>query len=329
MISSLILTIATCLSGVQSISNADNLGSISSEASDIIEKAASAYDYSAFDLDENAQSSLAKQKLFAYEKEQGTLGKIGERKVSSLIESSLDYTYFANMDELYLKEAGSAERIAYEQSVAGFKSALSGIDVGTLSVCRPSDVPAISTTRVDSSHQSIYGTGGGSSATYEAIPIYEYEEANIAFADEGFVDGAKFYGIICSSAACVAVYNVVTKYINKQLPYVASNTKGPLGIIYEAIKLLSGTATPLGALISNAISKITTGLSSILKTVLNFFTSGTLLSYVIGSILVVVGIVCIRVFAEMIVYGSLEKGFALGFLRHSWLNWEFYDGEIV
>ncbi len=326
MISSLILTIATCLSGVQSISNANNLDSVSSETSDIIEKAASAYDYSSFDLDINAQSSLAKQKLFAYEKEQGTLGKIGERKVSSLIESSSDYTHFADLDDMFLKPLGSVERTAYERSRQNLENALESIDIGTISAYKPS-VASISETSIstasvtDSKYQSVYGGGGGDGEAFAPLPCYEYDEGKIDIAKEGSIDGVKFYGVMLSKESCVAVYNAFAKYMNNQAMYAASGIKGPLGTIYSILKDIANGGTIIGMAVSAAIAKVTSCLSSIWAKITNVLRS---LNTIVAAVLLMIGVACITVFSSMIVFGAVQKGYALGFLRYSFLNWGFY-----
>ena len=321
MISSLALTIATCLSGLETAAKANNLDSISSETNDIIEKAEKTYDYSSFDLDENAQSSLAKQKLFAYQKEQGTLGKIGEGKVSSLIESSSDYTYFADLDDMFLKPLGSVERTAYERSRQNLGNTLKSIDIGTISAYKPS-VASISTASVtDSKYQSVYGGGGGNGETFTPLPSYEYDEGKIAIAEQGSINGVKFYGIMLSKESCVAMYNAFAKYMNNQAMYAASGIKGPLGTIYSILKDIERSGTVIGMAVSAAIAKVTSCLSSIWAKIIDIVNS---LSRVVAAILFIIGAACITIFSCMIIFGGMQKGYALGFFRYSFLNWGFY-----
>ena len=156
----------------------------------------------------------------------------------------------------------------------------------------------------------------------DLLPIYNYDQNHVTSTTNGTLDGVFFLGIMASRDACINFYNVIANFLNNQVMYSASGTKGPVGIIIESLKVLAPAtmATVTAALISY--------FSGIWNTFISMFSAPAgPIGWIVGSIIALIGAACISTLVAMFIMGYQKKGFAIGRKVHNIFNWEWYCGK--
>jgi hypothetical protein len=355
---SLGLTVSTCLSGgCGQIAVANNVAQINESAVKIIQKSIDNFDYGNYSLTFNEQESFSKQKLlsFAEENQLFTVDVLNDLK--TFIESDGNFTYFGNIDELFIRES-NVDSVLINQDINQINTQLNGdlkakstidniaIDKRLVVNKNFSDISFT----VDNSGGTSGENKPDSSKNDEAkdipditpgeeiykLPTVPCDANNLSTSVNGQVDGVNFFGILCSKDACINLYNTFANWINKQAMYKSGNNITPFKIISEGFKALLPivSTTILGAAvitkINGIIATIARAASSIWANFCSLFTAGGPVGIIIGLVIGLLGAACIGTLIAMIVYGYLSKGFAIGWKMHSicvW-NWEWFCGNL-
>jgi hypothetical protein len=330
--SSLVLTISTCISGCSSIANGIIYESLLEKATTIINAASNGYDYSDYDLSSNEESSLIKQQLFEYYQNNGYLTTSEINTLNQSIKSSSDYTYFPNLDTLFINQDNYESLNTLNECKEIFKDIVKtdnpySYNVSTTLITRSLDLPKISLSSLNSNF-SIYSDNNGGSSTNK-FPILEYNEDNVSYYSSGKIDNTNFMGIICSKDACISLYNLIAKFFNNMGNNNVNNSKGIGGIILEALKSLDTVGCASTAIIAAASTKIATALSSIFSKIMLFLQSFSgIVTKIVSIIISIIGIACIVILSFMCVLGYMKKGFAIGWKIYGFLNFKWFCGMV-
>lgn len=111
-------------------------------------------------------------------------------------------------------------------------------------------------------------------------------------------------------------------FLNNQVMYTVSKTKGPVGLVIEALK----TLTPV------TFATVTATLISYFSGIWNSFISlfsavAGPIGWIVGAIIALIGAACISALVTMFIMGYQKKGFAVGWKVHNLFNWEWYCEE--
>ncbi len=329
--SSFVLTIFTCISGCSNIANSVIYEALKEKTTTIINAASNAYDYSNYNLSTNEETSLLKQKLLKYYKDNDYLNSNEINSLEKIIKSSSDYTYFPDLDSLFINENNLESSNILNESKEILKNIVKIEDPNQYNISKSRIInqiylPKISLTSLNSNF-SVYNGNGGSSPCDE-FPIFDYNEDEVSYYSSGKIDNTNFMGIICSKDACVSLYNLVAGFFNNLGNNNVNNAKGIGSIILEALKSLDTVACASASLIAAASTKIATALSTIFSKIMIFFQSFTgIIGKIIAVILLLVGASCIYVISRMIVAGYNSKGYAIGWKMKGLFNFSWYNGE--
>ena len=318
LLSSIALIISTCLSGpCAPLASSYRLEEVNESAREIIDYASNYFDYSNYDLTYEEEQSLIKQKIYQFAENNNLLSIEELEYLKKEIVSSDDYTYFENIDSLFIKDdaysLNAFNTIKLNDKPITNKFSISSLD---------HDGEDISSDNND--------TESGVSTDYQ-LPILYCDTDKISISIDGKVDGCYFFGIVCSKDACVGLYNTLAGYINKQAIYQINGLSFPLALIVETLSTLVST-TLRGAqfvtFVSSQIEALKGALLSIWNEFATFLGSAGPIGAIIGIIIAIVGSFCIAIITEMIVYGYLGKGFAIGFKIHNIFWWEYIHEEL-
>lgn len=334
-ISTLILTIATCLSASQNAVAAQDIERLYASSEELIAKSAESFDYSSYDLDYDGGMSLTKQELYSYYED--SLSALERTTIKKSITESDDYKYFSDVAGMYLKI----------DCIASFKDVVSNFDAlqkdtikinSQLSVTTPlsssgSSNQNVSTCKIDNTFHLYEGGGSGGCSSEETInfPIHPYNESNIKFVTKCTLDGTAFIGLYFSPDACTAFYSKVSTWMNDHAVYAASQMKSPVSLIYSGIKKVIAAAALSIELVRTVVATITAAFAKIYSYIAAFIASiPGVIKTIIAAIIGMAITACIVVMANIFVYGSKMKGYALGFKKKTAsIFWEPYAGEAL
>lgn len=342
VMTSLVLALSTTLSGgCSTISNANRITSIKENAVEIVERAAETYDFSDYlELTNDEQESLVKQKILEFNEKYKLVDEEYIVALKEHLKEDEKFTYFENIDDLFIKP--DISKIVLEENNALHSELICDLSqslVNDKEIIRD-DIINSNITEIVVNHD--YGDTGGSKVDDDSkddsnsnsktdntqnekldlLPIYNYDQNHVTNTANGTLDGVFFLGIMVSRDACINFYNVIANFLNNQVMYSASGTKGPVGIIIEYLKVLvpSTMATVTAALISY--------FSGIWNTFISMFSAAAgPLGWIVGWIIALIGGACISILVTMFIMGYQKKGFAIGWKVHHIFNWEWYCGE--
>lgn len=335
---SLLLTVSTSINGCATIRNAKDSELLLNVSNTLLADAPNAFEYSNYNLTESEEKSFCKQELLSYASENELISDSQTSYLKEQIRGSSDYKYFPSAKNAFMKDESASERTALESDLISFNNNVIFDDVSPLFVSSKTTIskPTINKKESDSidtaslsfdNLMSGDGTGGGSNT--ENLPLNTtYDQTKIASASSGKVDGINFFGIICTPETCIAVYNVIAKFVNKRNMYTSSQIKGPLASIYDTIKTfltISGFSVYLA---NSSASKISGVLNTIIAEFSALFDTLGPIAIIISTIIAIFLASAAVIFSFTIIYGSKGKGFAFGWKVHSLFNWEFYCGVV-
>lgn len=358
---SLALTISTCLSGgCGQLSTANRVTAIKESAVEIVKQTIENFDYGYYDLSFSEQESFSKQKLLSYAEENQLFTVDVLEDLQTLIEKDPNFTYFEDVDELFIRKSNVNPRIINEK-INNIGSKLNN-DIRAISTLDKvaMDRDLIVTNNFSDIYFDVGETGGpsnsagnnGSDSSNETeveetpetsnedeifkLPTVPCDTNKISTSTNGKVNEVDFFGLLCSKDACANLYNTFAGWINKRAMYQSGNGITPFKIITEAFKELSfiASTTIIGAAvvtkINTLIATITGAVSGIWTAFASLFTAGGPIGILIGLVVVLLGAACIGTIVAMIVYGYLGKGFAIGWKMHTiWVwDWEWFCGDI-
>lgn len=162
----------------------------------------------------------------------------------------------------------------------------------------------------------------------QRLPILPVNSNNISTPVSGKVDEVNFFDLLCSKDACVTLYNLFADWLNNKTMYVASGTKTPVSVITDAFMLLMKSTVITSGIITSTIATITGAFAALWAQFCALFSNGGIVGVILGIIIALLGIACIGAIVTMIVYGFLEKGFAIGWKIHHIFSWEWFCGEL-
>lgn len=342
VMTSLVLALSTTLSGgCSEISNANRITSIKENAVEIVEKAAENYDFSDYlELTTDEQESLIKQKILKYNEENNLVDEEYIVTLKEHLEEDEKFTYFENIDDLFIKPNISKTTLKENNALhAELINDLSHSLVNDKTIIRDDIINSNITDIVinhdygdtgdskvgddsKSDSDSNFKTDNTENEKLDLLPIYNYDQNHVTSTTNGTLDGVFFLGIIASRDACINFYNVIANFLNNQVMYSASGTKGPVRIIIESLKVLAPAtmATVTAALISY--------FSGIWNTFISMFSAPAgPIGWIVGSIIALIGGACISTLVAMFIMGYQKKGFAIGWKVHNIFNWEWYCGK--
>lgn len=329
----LILTVATALSGgCSTVAESNRSEAILTSASNAIAEAGERYDYSGYDMDYDELLSFTKQKYCQYGEDSGSLDEDEAAYLTGLIQSDDDYTYFKDLDAMFIKSTVSSGGIGDFGTIIGSKDL--GHDLGQIKndkIFINHDSGGVNADKGD-------GGGGSSGSSSSVQELCEFEQVecnhdNISVSENENYDNCLFFGIRLSKDACSSIYNTVASWLYHKEIYTASGiNETPAGVIYHAIQMLalslltnSVTSLFINGVVREAVSLIATPLSSLWASFCKIFDAAGPVGFVVATILLVVGAACICLLCTAIIFGYLGKGFVFGWKVHSLFNREFVN----
>lgn len=320
VITSLLLTMTTSISGCNQLATANKMASIKKEANEIILEASAEFDSNQLNISINEHISLIKHHLLQFNdennlldeeyllalKENADLGSTEEFALNSFEEKSDEVIEDSNL----LKNIGKAKQSS---------SSLS-LKKGDFRFEKIEDLSLPNSTSL-SSYVTSNSDGINSITNNQTLPVHSYNSSNVNSSANGKLDDKLFVGIMVTKDACVSFYNTVASFLNNQVMYAASGIKGPANMIIQALTCV----TP--ALAATVIGSLIAYFSGLWTSFCSLFTAGGPVGIIVGTIIGLVGLACIAVLATMFVMGYMRKGFAVGWKVHNLFNWEWYCGE--
>lgn len=334
-IESLILTITTCISSsFGNISYANKLKAIEENPSSFIQQFVSNYDLSSFDLTYEQQQSIMKQKLLLFNEENELIDDNYILPLKQDIINDSNYLYANNVERVFLKH-DKTDFLYNDSNHTNFNLNDNMIDFGSNNLGGNMIVSNNSSGFDDTFGNNIsstfkYTTIDGNENSYDdlskyELPILPYDSDNIKYSINEDINDFPFIGIKVSANACIAFYDCVANWLNKQVMYEASGVKGITRQIISEIKRIIGN--PLSYVIGVLLSYFANIWNSLLDLLMGL--SGPI-GIVIGIIILIVGVLIISTIISMLIMGYQRKGFAVGWIiKGFWISdWEWYHGEI-
>lgn len=336
VMTSLVLTLSTTLSGgCSSISNANRITSIKENAVEIVEKAAETYDFTDYlNLTFDEQESLVKKKILEYNEENNLIDEEYIVALKDHLKEDNSFTYFENIDELFIKPDISKNVLQKNNEISASLITDLSNAVGKDKAIFRNDIINSNLTNItinrdfgDTDGETQNNDNVSESATSETetqslLPIHTYNQNHVTNTTNGTLDGVFFLGIMVSRDACINFYNTIANFLNNQVVYKVSETKGPVGLVIEALKTLTPVtfATVTATLISY--------FSGIWNSFISLFSAAAgPIGWIVGAIIALIGAACISALVTMFIMGYQKKGFAVGWKVHNLFNWEWYCGE--
>ncbi len=319
-----LLILGTCINSTQSVATASNYDNFNSSAEEIINSVAQAYDYSNYDLTLDAETSLSKQKLLSFLKNDELVSSAEYAILNRQIKNASDYYQFDNIDSVFIRE-GYSERLA--SSISNFKTIMNDDTVaspllnGELTTINS----GISTCGLDD--MSVYGGGGGSPTKKTYFPVYSYDTDNVCFYENGKLNGYTFFGFAANKDTCIGFYNTIVNFFTRLGYYNISSIKGPAYIAWMALSMLSAKSFTIATILT-AAHKVGAAFAGIFSEIGSFFATLPPFGAIFATIIIFVGVACAFQLAMMFVCGYLNIGFAMGWMVKSIFNWEWYLGEV-
>ncbi len=333
---SLMITAATSISGLSSISNAKNSERLQELSSSIVTIAPNVFDYSDYSLTSDESSSFCKQKLYSYAKDNALISNEQSQYLVNQIENSSDYTAFQSLDDAYLKGSSISQFKFYLTSL---NETLIFSDVSSLSLSiKNTDIKptfdqknsdTVKTASLSGDDFLTYDGGGGGTAKTQLDTNLPYTESNVAYATSGKLDNVNFFGIICTPDMCISMYNKFAEWINNRCTYAASGSKTPFEAIRNVIISFASGGVFTAIVIEKVVKQIVTYLTGLLEGFLGLFDLTSPIGVALGVIIGIIVIGCAYIFAKMLIYGYMRKGFAIGWKVYSLFKWSWYNGEVV
>lgn len=323
MISSLGLVISTCISsGCANIASSNELLKTQEETNEIIEHAKDNFDYSNYDLNYEQGQSLVKQKLYQYSKENNLLTSEELIQLNTEIINDENYYFINDINNIFIKkeidnDISILDNFKFEENA-------------TLNVNNNLNIQN-NLVNIDISRLNESGSSVNSNSTQKNYDINfehkSYNENEIYYSINGKLNNINFLGVYCSKDLFISFYNLVAGWLNNLAINGASQSKGIVNIIWEVIKTLTTYTIVPGTIIASSISKISTYLSSLWSSFVSLFSTGGILGVVVAIIIIFISTSCIGILIAMFIFGYLGTGFAVGFLIHHLLWWEWIYGQ--
>lgn len=229
---SLALTISTCLSGgCGQLSTVNRVTAIKESAVEIVKQTIENFDYGYYDLSFSEQESFSKQKLLSYAKENQLFTVDVLEDLQTLIEKDPNFTYFEDVDELFIRKSNVNPRIINEK-INNIGNKLNN-DIRAISTLDKvaMDRDLIVTNNFSDIYFDVGETGGpsnsagnnGSDSSNETeveetpettnedeifkLPTVPCDTNKISTSTNGKVNEVDFFGLLCSKDACANLYN--------------------------------------------------------------------------------------------------------------------------
>lgn len=329
---SIAITFSTILTaGCGQIAEESQLEAIRNSSNQIISTACNNFDYSNYDLDYNQSLMLTKLKMYDFACRHSLFS---DKEINSLYELLGNDDEFYNIDtynDIYLSDDTTQEQ-TNDIIDENFNVILDNLTPVSSEIVTEIDNCIIDNEFVDlfisDDEDEEQSNDNDKDLT---LPILSYDRNNMMFSMHGKYDNCNFFGIYCSKDACINLYNAFANFANNMVMYSASGSGSPLKLIVQTIKTITAytlTGATLAAALSGKIATITGALTKLWATFLAGFTSKDVVSIIISFVIFLIDVGCISIIVTMIIYGYLKKGFALGWKIHSWLNWEWIQGDL-
>ena len=334
---SLMITAATSISGLSNISNAKNSERLQELSSSIVSIAPNVFDYSDYNLTSDESSSFCKQKLYSYAKDNSLISNEQSQYLKNQIENSSDYTVFQSLDDMYLKGSNVSQ---FKYYLTSLNETLIFSDVSSMSLSiKNTDIKptfdqknsdTVKTVSLSGDDLMTYdGGGGGGTSKTQLETNLPYTESNVAYATSGKLDNANFFGIICTPDMCISMYNKFAEWINNRCAYAAAGSKTPFEAMRDIIISFASSGVFTAIVIEKVVKQIVRYLTGFLDGFFGLFASLSPIAIALGIIISLIAAVSVYVFAKMLIYGYMRKGFAIGWKVYSLFNWSWYNGEVA
>ncbi len=277
------------------------------------------------DLTLNESFSVIEQKLLKYNEDD-----LNNEEITSIkneISTDINYHEVDDFDQFEFKECTNTLVANYKNNLKKLDDLSYDFNSNNEIYSESESFPVKNTKYINSGFYK-YENPYGNVESIE-FPIRTVNESNIKYSTNNYLNLYAFIGLKCSKELCISFYNLIANWGTSQIRNNASGISSPLKTIYNNLVELTKLSTIDLSAISSTIMSIAGIFSSIRSTFVAVFASHDVISIIIGSILILIGVAIIVVLAIIFVFGYLEMGFVYGWEIYPIFNPKFVKGKLL